>query len=341
MPLSPAVMNILNDSNRLARLEADFALLSRVYDGSADAPVFVSGLLGSPADPMLIYNNPEAWVEESLEDLACKLSNAKEGETVRPPCIESAIYGVHFVDSLFGAEVFFKDDQWYNKYLSAPVGALQAPDLETCKAWEIARRAALHFIKIAPPLPLFGLPTLSSALNIAVNLYGEEILAQMLMDPDAAQHDLQIINDTICDLHRWYRAHLPAQRLQPVISWSRTQPPSFGQLCGCTTQLISQRLYDQFIAPLDDALLAVYPNGGMIHLCGRHTQLIDSFRKMPHLRSLQLNDRAAEDLAIYREQLRPDQVIYLRPCPGMTTQQAIAIAGGSRLVIMGRSPDGR
>jgi hypothetical protein len=42
--------------------------------------------------------------------------------------------------------------------------------------------------------------------------------------------------------------------------------PGHGQLCGCTTQLVSGKMYADFIAALDDELLSLYPHGGMIHL---------------------------------------------------------------------------
>lgn len=78
--------------------------------------------------------------------------------------------------------------------------------------------------------------------------------------------------------------------------------------------------------PLDNALLGVYPNGGMIHLCGSHEQLIPLFREMENLRSVQLNDRAAEDLKLY--------AIYLNPCNTMSAEEGLKIAGGRRMVIV-------
>jgi len=126
---------------------------------------------------------------------------------------------------------------------------------------------------------------------------------------------------------------IPMQQLQPVISWNRTQPPGYGQLCGCTTQLLSPSLYEEFIAPLDEKLLSVYPHGGMIHLCGSHTQHLDTFRKMKSLKALQLNDRAAADLSIYFEQLREDQIIYLNPCKELSIEKALEITHGERLII--------
>jgi len=155
----------------------------------------------------------------------------------------------------------------------------------------------------------------------------------MLLEPEKASHDLSVINRLLCDMHAWYRRNIPAPQLQPVISWMRTQPPGYGQLCGCTTQLVSPDIYREMIWPLDDALLAVYPHGGMIHLCGSHTHLIPEFRNMPHLHAVQLNDRAARDLELYFNGLRNDQILYLNPCKEMTVEEGVRITGGKRLVI--------
>jgi hypothetical protein len=217
------------------------------------------------------------------------------------------------------------------------VGSLEKPDLDRCPAWITAKRAALEFVRQSVALPLFGLPTIASALNIAVNLYGERILESLLLNLEAADHDLKAINDILREMHMWYRSHLPEAQLQPVISWERTQPPGYGQICGCTTQLISARSYKDIIAPYDNALLGVYPNGGMIHLCGSHSHLIPVFRDMPNLKSVQLNDRAAKDLRLYFEGLRPDQLIYLIPCEGMEIAKALEMTGGERLIFVGKT----
>ena len=123
------------------------------------------------------------------------------------------------------------------------------------------------------------------------------------------------------------------QQLQPVISWNRTQPPGYGQLCGCTTQLVSGELYREMVAPLDNALLSVYPKGGMIHICGAHAQHIDAFRDMPALKVVQFNDRAAADLEAFFRGLRNDQVLYLNPCKEMSVAEAVQITHGKRLVV--------
>jgi len=176
-------------------------------------------------------------------------------------------------------------------------------------------------------------------LNIGVNLYGEELLVAMMTDPDAVAHDLAVINDVLKTMHRWYQANLSRAQLQQVVPGARTQPPGFGQLCGCTTQLLSREVYRDFIAPLDNALLSAYPHGGMIHLCGGHTQHIPTWREYPSFRAFQLNDRAAGDLALYYHGLRDDQVLYVNPCPEMPVEQIMAITGGRRVVIVDDLPE--
>lgn len=338
MPLSDFAKRALNDPQRIQARDRWFDRLERVYSGQPDEfgekYVFaVNGILGQPRDPQLLYDDPEEFVIQSLEDLAARLEQTDSDIMFVPACVETPFYGVHFVDKLFGCKVWFQDGQWYNRYLETPVGQLQRPDLEHSPVWKAAQQAAEAFVRQQVALPLFGLPTIASALNIAVNLYGENILIAMLEEPEDAQHDLQVINDLLCELHSWYLKTIPLQQLQPVISWNRTQPPGYGQLCGCSLQLISDQLFQEFIQPLDDALLAIYPKGGMIHLCGRHDQLLDSFARMPHLRAVQVNDRAAHDLQLYYSRLRKDQVLYLNPCEGMTVQRAMEITGGDRLVV--------
>ena len=93
-------------------------------------------------------------------------------------------------------------------------------------------------------------------------------------------------------------------------------------------------MYREFVAPLDDELLSVYPNGGMIHLCGVHTQHIPIWREMRSVRAIQVNDRASEDLEIYFNELRDDQVIYLNPTSTMTAERAMEITGGQRIVFV-------
>jgi len=218
--------------------------------------------------------------------------------------------------------------------LQKPVGNLEPPDLCAHPIWRTAREIAHILTDADVSVPFFSLPTLSSALNIGVNLFGGDLLTAMVTAPEAAKRNLRIINGTIIDLHRWYRENLPKAQLHQVVGAGRAQPAGFGQLCGCSTHLLSSVMYEEFIAPLDDALLSNYPHGGMIHLCGSHAQHIPVWRSMHSLRSVQLNDHAAVDLELYFDGLRQDQIVYVNPCGQMPVERIMEITGGHRVVIV-------
>lgn len=328
-----ATTQTLNDPTLLRARDRHIRRLEGVLVGERpDAAVFLQGVNGAgKADP---YTEPEQWVEQALADLAARAEALRDSAVFRPLCLEFNPYGVHFIDRMFGARVWRHAEQWWSDPLATPVGELAPPDLERDETWHLARRIAEAFLAAGVAVPLFGLPTIASALNVAVNLYDEEFLVALAERPAAARRDLGVINALLCHLHRWYRRRIPAEQLQPVVAAQRCQPPGFGQLCGCTTHLLSAAMYREFVAAVDDELLSVYPNGGMIHLCGDHLRHAAAWREMKSLRAIQVNDRAAEDLPAWLEQLRDDQVIYLNPTRTMTSQRALDLAAGQRLVIV-------
>ena len=336
--LSSNSKSILNDGYYIEKRESWFARLDNLFNKKPDIwldeHVFaLNGITGRSKLDM--YQNPEEWIIDSLEDLAKKITETEKENVFVPACLSYGPYGVHFIDKIFCANVFFKHDQWWNDYIKTPIGSLEKPDIESSEAFGIAKRACLAFLDQNIRLPLFGLPTIASALNIIVNLYGQEFLMAMLTDEEAAAHDLRVVQDILVAIHQWYRKTLPAENRQLVVPAHRTLPRDFGQAGGCSTALISADCYNSFVAPLDAQLLGVYPNGGMMHLCGGHVQHIKTFRNMKELRAVQLNDRASYDIDKYYNELRDDQIIYLNPCDGMTAETALEITGGNRLVLVG------
>lgn len=84
--------------------------MSNIFDGVEDdfnrSHVFtLSGFDSHPADDDLAFNHPAEWMIQSLELLA----DVPECEQNRfaPLCAEYRLFGVHFIDRIFGADVFF------------------------------------------------------------------------------------------------------------------------------------------------------------------------------------------------------------------------------------------
>ena len=329
-----AYQDVLRSRELIVQRDAIFARLEAVFAGDAlPEGTYLAGFepTTDSADCDL-----DAWLDEALTQIAEEAKETVADNVLRPLCLMYNPRGVHFIDHFFGADVFeLNEGNWQSRPLPTPIGCLAPVDLDSHPTWQRMKDFARKFIERDVPAVLFGLPTIGSPLNAAVNLYGQALFEAMLTDPDAVHHDLRIVTDLLCDLHRWYRANIPHEQLQCVVPGSRTQPPGFGQICGCTCQLLSPSQYADFIAPLDAEVLSVYPHGGMIHLCGGHTQHAATFAGMQSLRALQVNDRAADDLEAYIERVRDDQVFYLNPTDTMTPERALAITRGRRLVIVG------
>jgi len=299
---------------------------------SAHRPLFLNGIAKYTEEFNFNWGN---WLETSLTELADDSDKAMDNSAFRPLCINFNPHGVHFIDFLFGAEVFqLEDNSWQVRTLDSPIGYLQKPELDNLPAWQLMKDFADKFLNYNLETVTFGLPTIASALNIAVNLYGQEILVEMITNPEAAKHDFQVISDALCEIHKWYIEYIPAKILQCIIPHERHLPVGYGQLCGCTTQLISAQQYSDSIAEYDNELLSLYPNGGMLHLCGTHSQHIPAWREMKKLRAVQINDTAAEDLELYFEGLRDDQIIYVNVCETMTVKKILEITNGKRVVII-------
>jgi hypothetical protein len=299
----------------------------------AGMPIYLQGLARSGNADM--YQSPGQRVHEALDQLTEHVELLRDGRAFRPLSVRAALHGVHFVDKIFAAEVYELDGDkgnWQAKHLNSEVGNLKRPDLDTNPTWTAAREFARCFVASGVTVPAFQLPTIASALNIGLNLYGQELLVAMMADPPSAHRDLAVINGVLLEIHDWYRTNVPFDLLQQVACSGRWQPPGSGQICGCSNQLISADQYADFIAPHDDAILSRYPRGGMIHLCGTHTQHIPVWKKMQSLRAVQVNDRAAEDLEIYLHEM-PEKIYYVNPCNGMPIERVEELAKTYKIVI--------
>ena len=281
----------------------------------------------------------ESRLEEGLRTLASQAGLARHRRVHRPLILCWDPHGVHFVDELFGARVFMLDGGWQAETLGRPVGTLEPIDVDASATWVQLKSFTRCFLERAPDAVTLALPTIASPLNVAVNLYGQEIILAMLLDPGAARHDLRVITDTLCALHGWYLDHVPQERMQCIAAAGRTQPHGFGQVCGCTTHVLSPELYAGFVAPLDEEVLSLYPNGGMIHLCGAHVQHVPVWRGMAALRAVQMNDRAVVDVGTYYRELRDDQILYANPFPGMPVDGILGLTEGGNRTVIAASPE--
>lgn len=331
--LSESTFEALRNEKYIIAREKWFSRMESFFAGEAEGPFRLNGT--GTYLPETPFADIEAAIDGALERMNPDV--LLDENVFRPLFLQYHYYTTHLVDNIFGAEVFVRDRLWYSKKLGRAVGTLERPELEKNETWVKLKQHIKYFLDKKLALPLISIPCISSPLNVAINLFGEEFLVSMCLEPEAAMHDLQMIYEVEKEMHLWFIANIPDKQLTSVMGQNRTMPRGYGQICGCSTQLISGEAYREMVAPLDKGLLGLYRNGGMIHLCGAHTHHIPTWREMKDLRVVQINDRACEDLEKYFNGLRDDQIIYYRPCEKMPIERALEITGGKRLVIMERT----
>lgn len=291
------------------------AISGRCYGGS-------HGLWGTDAIDML--SEPERWVDDVLADMARHADEGADRRTFRPLGIEIDPLGTHFVDALFGAEVRFVNQQAWSTELACELHELADLDLDCLPLMRAALRLTEVAVEAGASRLLISNPVLSCPINVGVNLFGERLLWSLLEQPDAARHALRVITNAIAGCMARFDAAIPREVHRGSVFSNRYAPAGHGFIDGCATQLVSPRLYAEFFAPFDAELLRSFPEGGMIHLCGAHGQHAATWRAMDELVTVQVNDRATDDLDLWMSGLRPEQVLYISPSERHTTEDLLS-----------------
>lgn len=289
------------------------------------------GLWGTNEIDMLA--EPERWLDDVLADMSRQADVLREPVTFCPGMVEMDALGVRYIDALFGAPVRFYEKQVWSEGLPCAVAELARPDVASHPVFQQSLRLARLAVEVTQGRLLIANPVLSCAANIGMNLFGGRLLEATILEPEGAARALGTISDVIGECTQAFVEAIPPALRRNSVGESRYAPPGFGQIDGCATQLLSAETYREFFAPLDAGVLRLSPHGGMVHLCGAHAQHIPVWREMPELRSVQLNDRAAEDLELYVRGLRDDQIVYVGPTDTMPVERILAITGGRRVVL--------
>ncbi len=326
--------DILNDPELIAIRDDYFRRMQAVYDGTNDGePAFVlSGLTPEceiPDDATL-----EQTMHLQFDAMASQAHLTRDPRIFRQLASVASPHGLSWEDDFFPLLPAEPDPVTKLRRIAEPVGSLEMPDLDKSEAWRNMKRSAEIFLEADVKLPLFSAPAITGALVKAADLYGaERLLLAMYDDPAAVHHDMQVLTDINIAMRQWFIDNIPHQQLQGIIHRLRGQPPGYGQIDGCTAQLLSPQLYREFSAPYDDATLSIYPNGGMLHICGFHQHHTPAWREMQSLRVLQLSGDAMTFLPQYFDELRDDQVMYVSPHETMSLEGIMRATGGRRVVI--------
>jgi len=105
---------ILNDPELLEIRNDHMTRLQALFEGhdTADTTFLLAGIANgnaSRAQLRPLKDDPQEFVNGVLHGLASKAEASRNRVVFRPLVVDICVYGVHFVDSLFGADVFDLD----------------------------------------------------------------------------------------------------------------------------------------------------------------------------------------------------------------------------------------
>ena len=328
-------IEILNKKALFDVRERNMDILTDYYRSCPSLPLGLMGISACRNVEIAALNTE--MIDGIFDELAERAHFSEDYRILRPLSIDMQLYGVHFIDKLFGAEIHYNKNQnlWWSEGVKNPIGTLEFPDFKNSELWQRCVWFYEEIINRNINLPFLATQILGSPTVGIFNLYKENVLYGFYDDPEGVRHDLRVLTDTLIYLHKWFLMKIPKEIFQPICIDGRLQPRGCGQLCGCTTQLISNEIYEEFLFPLDKEIFSLYENGGLYHLCGAHTQHIKTWQSWKELKAVQLNDRASDDFEEYFTKLRDDQIIYLTPNETMTIERALEISGGKRTILVG------
>lgn len=312
-----------------------------LFDGQKpEQPLCVGGPMYGSSHPLEgrgeidMLEEPDRWLDDVADDMR-QISPNHAGNLHRyaPLVVELDAFGTHYIDAVFGSQVYTVGGQAWSDPLQVAPGDLAMPDLDSNPVLQKTLRLAAKAVARFQPPVIISTPVLSCPINIAVNLFGQRILEDLEENPAAAHHAIRVVTDVILGcLSALFRAIPQHIRRVSVGAW-RYMPPGYGFIDGCATQLVSLKHYREFFADMDAEILRESPNGGMIHLCGASAQHVPAWHDMAELKVVQLNDRATDDFELYWNGLRKDQLFYVCPTATYTAERLLQITQGERLVL--------
>lgn len=315
------------------RLEAEWlAFTEGRFDGPMFTPARVRRCPGTLDWPVVSVNQAQvdldAMVLQQYGACASQLAQGLGGMLgVR------ANYGTGILPSLFGAEMFVMDEPSETLQTTVPMGgaameglvAKGVPALESGLGSAVFA-AGRRFAEIARQYPKIGRyihiyhPDLQGPMDACEMLWGSEIFLDLIDKPELAHQVLDLVTET-------YRRFMTAwNKLVGVADndWA----VHWGMMHGGKIMLrtdsgmnLSPEMYDTFIRPYDERLLAAF-GGGAVHFCGRGSHYIASACAMPGLRAINVSQPHLNDMeAVFRATV--DQGINLLNLYRSTTETAL------------------
>jgi len=317
----------LDDLETRLNAEEERTLLGRwldFYDGKTKTDIFSANRKNKyPARvkwPRILINEAikgDGFDEMILRELK-SVSDALEVGAGDIPCIRSN-YGTGILPSVFGAGIFYLDDDANTLPTTEPLGGKDKikaiidhgiPSKKTSlmqKTFECAERY-LEATKSHPKIQKYVHyyhPDFQGPMDVVELLWGSDLFLDICDSPGLVKDLLALVTDTYISFMKQWNAIMPPFDRDYSVQWGMLVK---GQLVlrDDSAMNFSPEMYAEFIRPCDQKIFDAF-GGGMIHFCGRGSHYIAAMSRMRGLHGINLSQPHCNDLsAVFENTIEKD-----------------------------------
>jgi len=218
-------------------------------------------------------------------------------------------YGTGILPTLFGAEVFWMDDEIDTLPTTRPLAGEDAidrlldrgvPDLDAGFGGEVFATAE-YFKEMLAPYPKIREvvwiyhPDLQGPIDVVELLWGSSMFYAFYDRPEMIKAVADLVTETyIRFLKRWFEIVPPRNSGAYMAHWGFLFR---GQVMLRDDSIVnlSPEMYAEFVKPYDERILETF-GGGAIHACGRIHHCIDKMTDSRHLTAVNISQPELNDL---------------------------------------------
>jgi len=285
---------------------------------------------------LVVEKDREGWLDNQLGAVKANVEEALDSGSLFYPIIEMfSLFGTHYMDILFGADVKWHEEQFWSENVEYSVADIGRAELEGSELIGQTLELAKWIKERTGGRFLIAMPDVGCPLNIAINLFGERFLMALALAPENARRALGIIAEATRSVYKLLIETVGQETLRCHNAYHTYTPHDYAGLSVCATQLISAEHFRTCVADADDAAVPAVYKGMIQHICGRSTQHIEELARRERVKGVQLNDAGADDFEAYFNGLRADQVVYVSPTDCTPLEKIMSISKGDRTILLG------
>ncbi len=219
-------------------------------------------------------------------------------------------YGTGILPSLFGAELFYMDDELNTLPTSKPIAGGReeiqrivdrgVPPIDTALGKNVLDMTSMYvelfenYPKIAKYVSVYH-PDCQGPMDCVELLYGSQLFLDIIEYPNLIKALLQLVTETYIEFMRKWMALVPAPD-RYTVHWG-TLIKGNVMLRDDSAMNFSPQMYTEFIRPYDQEILKAL-NGGCVHFCGRGDHYIAKMSKMSDFYGINLSQPECNDMGV-------------------------------------------